>query len=85
MTFNIITFKIITQLGLVVCRLYAMGVITTKKSLTQVEALPTSAFCRRRLAVVMVRLKMAETMQEAVTLVEQVGSIVAAYFCVVCP
>jgi ribosomal protein S4 len=58
---------------LLLCRLYAMGVITTKKSLTQVEALPTSAFCRRRLAVVMVRLKMAETMQEAVTLVEQVG------------
>lgn len=53
-------------------RLFAMGVITTKKSLTQIEALPVSAFCRRRLAVVMLRLRMAETMREAVTLVEQV-------------
>lgn len=31
----------------------------------------TSAFCRRRLAVVLVRLKMAETLREAVTFVEQ--------------
>eukprot|EP00884_Botryococcus_braunii_P009096 jgi/Botrbrau1/18188/Bobra.53_1s0053.1 len=52
-------------------KLFAMGVITTKKSLTQVENLPVSAFCRRRLAVVMLRLRMAETMREAVTLVEQ--------------
>ena len=39
------------------CRLYAMGVITTKKSLVQLEKLSTSAFCRRRLSVVMVRLE----------------------------
>ena len=48
-----------------------MGVITTKKSLAQLEKLATSAFCRRRLAVVLVRLKMAETLREAVTFVEQ--------------
>ena len=54
-------------------RLYAMGVITTKKSLVQLEKLSTSAFCRRRLSVVMVRLKMAETLKEACTLIEQVN------------
>lgn len=50
-----------------------MGIITTKKSLVQLEKLSTSALCRRRLAVVMVRLKMAETLREACTLIEQVG------------
>ena len=54
-------------------RLYAMGIITTKKSLVQLQKLATSAFCRRRLSVVMVRLKMAETLKEACTLIEQVG------------
>lgn len=48
-----------------------MGVITTKKSLVQLEKLSTSSFCRRRLPVVMVRLRMAETLREAVTFVEQ--------------
>ena len=50
-----------------------MGVITTKKSLVQLEKLSTSALCRRRLSVVMVRLKMAETLKEACTFIEQVG------------
>ena len=35
------------------------------------ESIATSAFCRRRLAVVLVKNKMAETMREAVTFVEQ--------------
>jgi hypothetical protein len=48
-----------------------MGVITTKKSLVQLERLSTAAFCRRRLAVVAVRLKMAETLREACTFIEQ--------------
>jgi U3 small nucleolar ribonucleoprotein protein IMP3 len=48
-----------------------MGVIPTKKSLVQLEKLPTSAFCRRRLAVVMVRSKMCETVKEAAAFVEQ--------------
>ena len=52
-------------------KLYDMGVITTKKSLVQLEKLSTSSFCRRRLSVVMVRLRMAETLKEAVTFVEQ--------------
>mmetsp|Transcript_27317 Transcript_27317/g.70201 ORF Transcript_27317/g.70201 Transcript_27317/m.70201 type:complete len:183 (+) Transcript_27317:508-1056(+) len=52
-------------------KLYNMGVISTKKSLLQVEKISTASFCRRRLAVVMVRLKMAETMKESVTFIEQ--------------
>ncbi|GAB4815344.1 hypothetical protein N2152v2_002390 [Parachlorella kessleri] len=52
-------------------KLHDMGAITTKKSLVQLEKLSTSSFCRRRLSVVMVRLKMAETLREAVTFVEQ--------------
>lgn len=48
-----------------------MGVITTKKSLAQVDKLSTSSFCRRRLSVVMVRLRMSETLREAVTFIEQ--------------
>ena len=47
-----------------------MGVITTK-SLVQLEKLSTASFCRRRLSVVMVRLRMSETLKEAVTFVEQ--------------
>ncbi|KAI8473571.1 MAG: small nucleolar ribonucleoprotein U3 component [Monoraphidium minutum] len=52
-------------------KLYDMGVLPTKKSLVQLEKLPTAAFCRRRLAVVMVRSKMCETVREAATFVEQ--------------
>jgi U3 small nucleolar ribonucleoprotein protein IMP3 len=52
-------------------KLYDMGVITTKKSLVQLEKISTASFCRRRLAVVMVRLKMSETLKEAVTFIEQ--------------
>lgn len=54
-----------------VCRLYRMGVITTKKSLTQTEKISTASFCRRRLAVVMVRCKMSESLKEACTFIEQ--------------
>lgn len=32
-----------------------MGIISTKKSLAQLEQLSTASFCRRRLSVVMVR------------------------------
>jgi hypothetical protein len=55
-----------------------MGVITTKKSLVQLERLSTSALCRRRLSVVMVRLKMAETLKEACTFIEQVGDFLSS-------
>jgi len=56
---------------LLIDKLFGMGLIPTKKSLLQCEALPVSAFCRRRLPVVLVRLKFCETLKEAVTFVEQ--------------
>ena len=52
-------------------KLYAMGLLTTAKSLENASKLSVSALCRRRLPVVMVRLKMSQTMKEAVTLIEQ--------------
>jgi len=52
-------------------KLYHMGLITQKKSLALCEKITASSFCRRRLPVVMVRLKMSETLREAVTFVEQ--------------
>lgn len=51
-------------------KLYSLGLIDTAKSLIKAEALSTSSFCRRRLPVVMMRLKMAEHLKEAVTLIE---------------
>mmetsp|Transcript_2349 Transcript_2349/g.3900 ORF Transcript_2349/g.3900 Transcript_2349/m.3900 type:complete len:185 (-) Transcript_2349:420-974(-) len=52
-------------------KLHSMGVLPMKKSLVQCDKLATAAFCRRRVAVVMVRLKMAETLREASTFIEQ--------------
>lgn len=52
-------------------RLFNMGVIDTASSLVKAAALPAVAFARRRLPVVLVRLRMAETLKAAVTLVEQ--------------
>ena len=52
-------------------KLYRMGAIPSTKSLTLCDKLSTSSFLRRRLSVVMVRLKMSETLREAVTFIEQ--------------
>ena len=52
-------------------KLYRLGVLPTRKSLAQTARLPASAFCRRRLPVLLVRLKMAETLRQAVALIEQ--------------
>jgi len=52
-------------------KLYNMGVIPTKSSLVTCEKLSVSALCRRRLASMLVRLKFAEHMKEAVTYIEQ--------------
>jgi U3 small nucleolar ribonucleoprotein protein IMP3 len=52
-------------------KLYDMGIISDTTSLISVEKLAASAFCRRRLPVVMVRLKMSETLKEATTFIEQ--------------
>ncbi|XP_039124195.1 U3 small nucleolar ribonucleoprotein protein IMP3 [Dioscorea cayenensis subsp. rotundata] len=52
-------------------KLYNMGVISTKKSLAKCEKLSVSSFCRRRLASVLVYLKFAGHLKEAVTYIEQ--------------
>ncbi len=48
-----------------------MGIVDATNSLSVVEKLSVSSFCRRRLPVVMVRLKMSEHLKEATTLIEQ--------------
>jgi len=55
-------------------KLNDMGILpsTTSAKLSEVEkSVTVSAFCRRRLPVVMTRLRMAETIQGATTLIEQ--------------
>ena len=52
-------------------KLYACGALPSRKSLALCDKLSTSSFCRRRLAVVMVRLKLSETLREAATFIEQ--------------
>lgn len=52
-------------------KLYGMGLVNKESTLIAAEKISVSAFCRRRLPVVMVRVKMAETLKEATTLIEQ--------------
>jgi U3 small nucleolar ribonucleoprotein protein IMP3 len=52
-------------------KLFLMGLIPRKKNLESADKMTVSAFCRRRLPVVLMRLRMAENLKEAVTLVEQ--------------
>lgn len=53
-------------------KLYQMGILATKLKISDLENKVTvSALCRRRIGVVMCRLKMAETLANAVTFVEQ--------------
>jgi U3 small nucleolar ribonucleoprotein protein IMP3 len=53
-------------------KLYDIGVLNSQSKLSDVEnKLTVAAFCRRRLAVVAVTLKMAETVSAAVKFIEQ--------------
>jgi len=52
-------------------KLYAMGIISSKKSLDLCSKIAVSAFARRRLPVVLKSLKFAETVKEAITFIEQ--------------
>lgn len=62
----------IRQTKLLMNKLYDMGVLNYKTNLEDVEKkVNVSAFCRRRLPVVLFRNKYCETMKEAVTFVEQ--------------
>jgi U3 small nucleolar ribonucleoprotein protein IMP3 len=51
-------------------KLYSLGIIQNKR-LQACDKIAASTLCRRRLPVVLVRLKFAENMKEAVSLVEQ--------------
>jgi len=49
-----------------------MGILMHKGKMSEVETKVTvSAFCRRRLAVIMTKLKMAQTVKAAAMLIEQ--------------
>lgn len=52
-------------------KLYDMGVIPMKSGLDACDSITVSAICRRRLPVIMMRLKFAENLTEAVALIEQ--------------
>lgn len=52
-------------------KLYSIGILSSSKSLSACSKVTVSSFCRRRFSIVIVRLKMAETVKEAVTLIEQ--------------
>lgn len=52
-------------------KLYNLGLIHDKKDFSLVEKVTSSSFCRRRLPVVMVRLKMAQQIKMAVQYIEQ--------------
>nr|CAH7749366.1 unnamed protein product [Callosobruchus chinensis] len=52
-------------------KLYVMGLIPTRWDLSSAEKVTASCFCRRRLAVVMVRNKMSESIKGATKLIEQ--------------
>ncbi|WFD31755.1 U3 small nucleolar ribonucleoprotein imp3 [Malassezia sp. CBS 17886] len=60
------------QESLLLNKLYDMGLLDTGSKMSDImEKLNVSAFCRRRLPVVMVRLHLAESVSQAVTYVEQ--------------
>ncbi|KAI9297830.1 hypothetical protein K502DRAFT_323099 [Neoconidiobolus thromboides FSU 785] len=50
---------------------YNMALITSKSSISVLDKITVSAFCRRRLPVIMCRLKMSETVKEATRFIEQ--------------
>ncbi|KAJ2717946.1 U3 small nucleolar ribonucleoprotein imp3 [Coemansia sp. Benny D115] len=52
-------------------KLYNMGVISSRKNMSQIDKLSVSAFCRRRLPLIMCRLNMSQYVSEAVRLIEQ--------------
>lgn len=56
--------------GLMLEKLYVLGLIPTKWDLEAASKISASAFCRRRLPVVMVRNKMSENIKNASKLVE---------------
>ncbi|KAI8480657.1 Small subunit (SSU) processome component [Branchiostoma belcheri] len=52
-------------------KMYVLGLIPTKRNLANVTRVSASSFCRRRLPVIMVKLRMAQTLQMATQFIEQ--------------
>uniref|UniRef100_A0A0K8TRI9 U3 small nucleolar ribonucleoprotein protein IMP3 n=1 Tax=Tabanus bromius TaxID=304241 RepID=A0A0K8TRI9_TABBR len=52
-------------------KLYSLGLIPTKWDLENASKVSASSFCRRRLPVVMVRMKMSQNIKNATDLIEQ--------------
>uniref|UniRef100_A0A7S3HV92 U3 small nucleolar ribonucleoprotein protein IMP3 n=1 Tax=Favella ehrenbergii TaxID=182087 RepID=A0A7S3HV92_9SPIT len=52
-------------------KLYELGVINARQGLAPCEKVNVSAFARRRLPVLMQKMKMAETIKDAVMYIEQ--------------
>nr|XP_039251647.1 U3 small nucleolar ribonucleoprotein protein IMP3-like [Styela clava] len=52
-------------------KLYRMGLIPTKESLALVDKITASTFCRRRLPVMLVKLRMSQYLKMATELIEQ--------------
>ena len=63
-------FRIAQTEGLV-AKLFYMGVVNSRQGLAACEKVNVAAFCRRRLPIIMQKLKMAETVKEAVMFIEQ--------------
>ena len=55
----------------IVDKLFEMGLLNARQGLDQAEKVNVASFCRRRLPVIMQKLKMAETVKEAVMYIEQ--------------
>ena len=47
-----------------------MGLINDKSSLAKCEKIPVSAFCRRRLPIILKNLKFIETLKDGITFIE---------------
>jgi U3 small nucleolar ribonucleoprotein protein IMP3 len=52
-------------------KLYQLGLTSVQRDLSQCQAMTVASFCRRRLATVLTKLKMAENLKEATTFIEQ--------------
>ncbi|XP_015260072.1 PREDICTED: U3 small nucleolar ribonucleoprotein protein IMP3 [Cyprinodon variegatus] len=52
-------------------KLYSIGLIPTRQNLSLTEKVSASAFCRRRLPSIMLKLRMAQNLKTAITFIEQ--------------
>lgn len=57
--------------GQLLDKLYDCGLIASKHTLSQLARVSVASFCKRRLASMLISLKMSQTFQEATTLIQQ--------------